>query len=152
MPVSVATRGLSGRPAVGCETVRRRAEAMLEALGVGEAELSVLLCDDETIRALNRTYRGIDRATDVLSFSLEEPPGGAGPRLLGDVVVSLETAARQAPGLERGLREEVTRLLAHGLLHLVGRDHATARELRSMERETDRLASAAATARRRIAG
>jgi probable rRNA maturation factor len=156
MRVAVSTRGL-GRgsgPGVSPDTVRRRAEAMLQALGAVDAELSVLLCDDETIAELNRKYRGRDRATDVLSFPTgDDHVARPGPRLLGDVVVSLPTAARQAPPGPSGLREEVTRLLAHGLLHLLGSTHESRADLRAMERETERLVVlAGATRRPRSAG
>lgn len=121
---------------------------MLEALGMPDAELSILLCDDETIRRLNRRYRKKDRPTDVLAFPMNE---GAGPSphpgLLGDVVISLPTAARQAGERDRPIIEEVTFLLAHGLLHLVGYDHATPREEREMTRRTDALLASVEAAR-----
>ncbi len=91
-------------------------------------EVSILLTNDAGITDLNREYRGIDTPTDVLSFSQVEgedvsaAPGE--PVLLGDVVISVETAQRQA--MERGcaLEDEMEVLLAHGLLHLLGYDHA----------------------------
>jgi probable rRNA maturation factor len=93
-------------------------------------ELSVLFCDDPVIHALNRDYRGIDRPTDVLSFGQESPesegsntgPRPDAPRLLGDVVISLETAQRQAVAQRHSLRREVEWLLLHGTLHLLGYD------------------------------
>jgi probable rRNA maturation factor len=102
---------------------------ILDALEVDGWELSVLFCDDDMIRELNRTYRGIDQSTDVLSFSqFEGPPG---PRsadrgeavTAGDIVVSLETTQRQSE--ERGVPfdSEIKRLLVHGILHLSGMDH-----------------------------
>jgi probable rRNA maturation factor len=130
-------------------TVRRRADAMLAALGLEHAELSVVLCDDATIAAHNAAFRGEDRPTDVLSFPLTtEPPAaplpGGPPVLLGDVFISLPTAARQA---RDGLGCEVTRLLAHGLLHCVGWDHDTSARRARMDRETDRLVTAASPRR-----
>ena len=121
---------------------------MLVALGLEGAELSVLLCDDRRIAELNEQYRGVEGPADVLSFPMEDDAGPPGARLLGDVVISMPTAARQAGGTAGALREEVTRLLAHGLLHLSGRTHETAAKLRAMERETERL-MALATPRRR---
>jgi probable rRNA maturation factor len=123
---------------------------MLEALGLDEAELSVLLCDDATIAELNHLWRGRRGPTDVLSFPVADGVGGP-VRLLGDVVISVPTALRQAPRGKGGLRGEVTRLLAHAVLHLTGLDHATASERRAMDAETDRLV-AAVTRRRRSAG
>jgi probable rRNA maturation factor len=98
----------------------------------------VVLTDDEEVRALNRDYRGIDRTTDVLSFPMQEGEGaGLVPGLLGDVVVSVEQAARQAP--DGDVEREVVRLLAHGLCHLRGLDHGTRTEARKMNAEEQRL-------------
>jgi probable rRNA maturation factor len=115
------------------------ADRMLGALGLDDAELSVLLTDDARIRELNRDHRHKDRPTDVLAFPLDESDDGHGPRLLGDVVISLDTAARQARGRRRELAAEVRFLLAHGLLHLIGYDHATPPEKRAMSALTRRL-------------
>ena len=121
---------------------------MLESAGCSGKELSILLCDDRTIRALNRQYRKKDQATDVLAFPMEEADG-AGPqsRLLGDVVISVPTATRQAAERDRPIIAEVTFLLAHGLLHLLGYDHATGREEREMEARTADLLAAVEAAR-----
>jgi len=121
---------------------------MIEALGLGEAELSVLLCDDERITALNRDYRDTDRPTDVLSFPMEDELGTGEPRLLGDLVISIPTAARQGGRGAGALRQEVTRLLAHGVLHLTGETHETSSKLRTMERETERLIDLVSLGRR----
>jgi probable rRNA maturation factor len=132
--------------------LRRRARKMLEWLRAGSyvdgaVELSVALVDDETIRALNRDYRHKDRATDVLAFAMREgeptPGQDGGPQLLGDVIISAATAAQQARQRERPLRDELTMLLAHGLLHLLGYDHQTRREEREMTRLTEQLEQAA---------
>jgi probable rRNA maturation factor len=125
-----------------------RAEAMLESLDLGEAELSILLCDDATIRDLNRRYRKKNEPTDVLAFAMQEGPGPAlETGVLGDVVISLPTAARQAEERDRPIIEEVTFLLAHGLLHLLGYDHGTAREEREMTAQTNALMAAVDAAR-----
>jgi probable rRNA maturation factor len=125
-------------------TVARAAERMLRATDVPGAELSVLLCDDATIRSINRAYRGLDRPTDVLAFASSEAdaPAGAGV-VLGDVVISVETARRQAAGRRWTIAREVRFLLAHGLLHLLGYDHRTDREERQMNALTERLCDAA---------
>ncbi len=117
---------------------------MLEALELPDAEVSVLLTDDREIRALNRDYRGVDAPTDVLSFAMREGEGArfAGD-LLGDLVVSVQTCARQARAAKRPLLDEATMLLAHGLLHLLGWDHETPAKDAQMRRETDRLCVAA---------
>lgn len=117
---------------------------MLRALGLSDAELSVLLCDDATIHALNRSHRRKNKPTDVLAFALREGkvlPGAEG--LLGDVVISLDTARRQADARGHPLWAEVTLLLAHGLLHLVGYDHRTDAEERRMNARADVLVAAA---------
>jgi probable rRNA maturation factor len=116
---------------------------MLGALGLGDAELSVLFVDDATIRLLNRKHRDKDRPTDVLAFPVDEKPVRGVPRVLGDVVISLETALRQARSRRRGLVAEVRFLLAHGLLHLVGYDHGTRIQKRRMDAASRRLVRAA---------
>ena len=133
MPAFVRTAALPRR-SVAPSTVRQRAERMLVALGRPEAELSILLCGDERIHELNRDYRGKDRPTDVLAFAMSEGEGGelAG-EVLGDVVISLETARRQALVRHVSIVDEVTMLLAHGLLHLLGFDHQTEAEASEME-------------------
>lgn len=142
MPVRIRSRGLKRRPVRHAE-LSWRAQAMLEALGLQEAELSILLCNDAEIRRLNRRFRQQNKATDVLAFPMQEAPlHAAAGALLGDVVISLPTATRQATERDRPIIEEVTFLLAHGLLHLVGYDHATKREEVAMTaRMADLLAS-----------
>jgi probable rRNA maturation factor len=97
---------------------------------------------DVEIRELNRDYRDKNRATDVLSFSLVEGEwSGFRGTMLGDVVISIETAARQARARHRSLNEEVTRLLIHGILHLLGHDHEEDEEARTMRAEERRLST-----------
>lgn len=117
-----------------------RAARILEALDEAQSELSLSLVSDEAIRELNAKFRGMDRPTDVLSFSLLE--GEAAQfrgNLLGDVVISMETAARQAEELGATLDEELARLLIHGVLHLLGHDHVEEEETRRMRAEEERL-------------
>ena len=119
-------------PALDSRLVCRRADRMLEELGLSDAELSVVLADDAFIRELNRSYRRIARPTDVLAFPMPTPRSKTlvRERLLGDVIISLDTAARQAEEGGRPLVSEVTHLLAHGLLHLLGYDHGEEMERR----------------------
>src|SRR5262245_53268290 len=136
--VRVCTQGgpFSG---VSAATVKRRAGKMLAHLGLARAELSVALVDDQTIMHLNRDYRGKDRPTDVLAFAMEEghpSPSAGTARVLGDVIVSIDTALRQAKGRRRPLLDELTMLLSHGLLHLLGYDHRTDAEEREMVAKT----------------
>jgi len=139
MMVQVVRQGTRSR-VVSSGEVKSAAEVMLRALELPRAELSVLLCDDATIHALNRDYRRKDKPTDVLAFALREGKDGhlAGDTL-GDVVISLETAQRQARERAVATRGEVRMLLAHGLLHLLGWDHRTDAEDRRMRAEVDRL-------------
>lgn len=122
------------------ERMRRRLRTLLLSSGLPDAELSILFVGDRAMRTLNRTWRGKDRTTDVLSFSLRE---GRFPRirpeLLGDIVISVPAAARQAREEGLPLVREIDRLLVHGLVHLLGYDHERgpreARRMRSKERE-----------------
>ena len=134
---------------------------MLACLDLAHAELSVALTDDEEIHELNRVFRQRDKPTDVLAFAMREGPHAPGapigdasasmPEMLGDVVVSVETARRQAARRGRALESEVRELLAHGLLHLIGYDHQTREEARAMGAETRRLCRAAVRGRRAAA-
>ncbi len=97
---------------------------ILENLEETECELSLLLTDDAEIRRLNKTYRSLDQATDVLSFPQDEDAvNESGETLLGDVVISVETAARQAEDHHLSFNEELILLAIHGILHLLGYDH-----------------------------
>lgn len=118
--------------------VRRDARRLLRALaerepGLAEAELSVVLCDDPFIQDLNRAWRKVDAPTDVLSFPQDDPV------TLGDVVISVDTAARQAAEQGHPLARELRVLLVHGLLHLLGHDHHTPAEAARMRAEEERL-------------
>lgn len=102
---------------------------LLESLGFHDAELSILFTGDGTIRSLNRKYRGNDAVTDVLSFSLREGVfSHIHPELLGDIVISVPAAVRQAALAQHSVSREIDRLLVHGLLHLSGYDHERGRE------------------------
>lgn len=104
--------------------VQEKTGQILNALGFDAHELSLVIMDDEGIQELNRTYRGKDKPTNVLSFSMQEGEfGDITPGLLGDVVISVETAAREADQAGITLEERMSQLLVHGILHLVGFDH-----------------------------
>ena len=122
------TRGLSRRRLLA------HARALLGALDQADAELSLALVDDATGAELNQRFRGRAGATDVLSFALLE---GAHTQhrgaLLGDVVIALGVARRQAHEHGLVLEAECLRLLIHGVLHLLGYDHARAAEARVMQ-------------------
>lgn len=128
--------------------------AFREVFLPADAEIGVVLVDDQTIRQMNREYRGVDTATDVLSFALNEKgmeePWLADPeegRQLGDVVISVETAARQAEEFGHSLERETGYLLVHGILHLAGYDHELERGTRLMRAKEERILAAAGLAR-----
>lgn len=124
--------------------VLRRLRAMIRLLQLDKAEISFVLTDDKRIHQLNKIYRGKDRPTDVLAFAMHEGEYGAlAGHVLGDVIVSVPTARKQAQSRRTPVLEEVTMLLAHGLLHLLGWDHDTDAKDRRMRAETARLCAAA---------
>lgn len=115
---------------------------LLSDLGCRDCEVSVVFTDDSDIRALNKVFRNKDKATDVLSFPLQRISRNRLPRgHLGDLVISLPTAKRQARTFGVTVKSEVTRLLIHGLLHLIGYDHekVPAREATQMRRKEKKL-------------
>jgi rRNA maturation RNase YbeY len=129
-----------GLAAVDRRLLVARAARVLRALSHARSELSVSLIDDEEMAGLNARYRGRRGPTDVLSFSLVEGADAEHRgRLLGDVVIGVETAARRARSRHRGLDEVLARLLVHGTLHLLGHDHRRAEEARKMRAEERRL-------------
>lgn len=148
MDVSVLNR--QRKHTVDTAALKRAAERILTALTVGDCELSVTLVSDKRMRELNREFRGVDTPTDVLSFAQREgeamPHIEGEPEPLGDVILSTETAARQL-GLhaeegatpEDSLQRELTFLLLHGILHLLGRTHDGEADREAMEAETARL-------------
>lgn len=104
--------------------LRRDVRKILDLLGVGERELSLLFVDDEGIRTINRDYLRRDRPTNVIAFSLTEGDfGDVNPGMLGDVVVSVETAAREARTAGIPIEDAILYLIIHGILHLAGYDH-----------------------------
>ena len=103
--------------------LRKTLLRLLEALECQSCDLGVLIIDDARMRRLNARYRGIDRPTDVLAFAMRDGPfAELHPQVLGDVVLSA-TALRQARARRHSLTAELTRLIIHGTLHLLGYDH-----------------------------
>lgn len=122
------------------DTLTKVALQALDAFGL-HGELSLVLCDDEVISQLNRDWRGVEGATDVLSFPQEEEDPFSAP-LLGDVVISLPTATRQAEELGHSVADELVVLLVHGLCHLLAFDHEEADEAETMRSEERRVLAA----------
>jgi probable rRNA maturation factor len=146
VPVAVLVRGQAARllgPGM-TRQVAARVRSALAALARRRSSATLVFTDDQEIRQLNRDYRHHDRATDVLSFHLQELAGEGDPAgdgvELGDIVISVETARRRAP---RGdLAAELERLAVHGLCHLFGHDHKRkpqAKVMYALERKLRRL-------------
>jgi probable rRNA maturation factor len=98
-----------------------------------EFEASVMLTDDAHIQELNRTWRGKDKPTNVLSFPAPEPPGQEGPRHLGDIALAYETLVRESEDESKELAHHFAHLIVHGILHLLGYDHEVEAEADIME-------------------
>jgi probable rRNA maturation factor len=120
-------------------------EKAAEVYGLdAHTEVSIVLADDEYIHELNLSYRGKDRPTDVLSFALnegEEPEIIDGPAevLLGDIIISVETASRQAEEYGHSLEREMAYLTVHGILHLLGYDHESPDDKAEMRTEEEHV-------------
>jgi probable rRNA maturation factor len=134
--MSTAVANRQNRVAVSPARLARTAERALAALGRAAGDVDVLVVDDPAIKRLNRIHRGVDRRTDVLAFPLETP--GTPSPLVGQIVISAETARRQARHVDVALATELDLLVTHGVLHLVGyddRDPIEARLMHERERE-----------------
>jgi len=124
--------------------MRRIARKILSDLGCPDAELSILIVDNEAIREINRDYLKRDRPTNVISFAMQEGEGGGvHPLLLGDVVISAERAAEDAKEAGIPFEHELIFLLLHGILHLLGFDHerGTVEQAAEMEAREQELFS-----------
>lgn len=119
------------------------AAALAQIHGLEQAvEVSITLAGDEEIQEINRDYRGIDKVTDVISFALEEGDepeivGGPAVRLLGEIIVCLPQATRQAEEYGHSFERELAYLVVHGLLHLLGYDHIKAADRKKMRAEEE---------------
>jgi len=145
----IYVRNTTRKHALPLRRIERTARDLLLASGRPDASLSLTFVGDAAMRRLNRQYRGYDRSTDVLSFPLYEPftvpkkaPEHAPELLLGDVIISVDVAARQARAYEATLEAEITRLLVHSVAHLLGHDHEEPCERKRMLREEKKLAAA----------
>jgi probable rRNA maturation factor len=126
------------------EKIRKTAKTILNALECHDGELSILIVDDPEIAKLNKTYLGRTGPTNVISFPMQDSQfGGINPNLLGDVVISLDTVAREAQENSISIEARFQELLIHGILHLFGFDHEKtpeqAREMINKEEELLRL-------------
>jgi probable rRNA maturation factor len=122
--MDVAVQNRQKRHRVRTAIVRETAEKILSDLGCHECELSILLVDDDEMTHLNLEYLARNHPTNVLAFPMREGENGhLHPHLLGDVIISTETAEREARHRGVILQEEMALLLVHGILHLLGYDH-----------------------------
>lgn len=112
--------------------IRRAIEEAVADAALGNCEIGVVLTDDQRMRALNLAWRGINEATNVLSFPAPERPS-SGPRLLGDLVFAHETLMREASTAGLPPRHHLSHLAVHGVLHLLGYDHQSDKEAEAME-------------------
>jgi probable rRNA maturation factor len=121
--------------------VKKAVSAAAKAVSTPRAELAIVLGDDSAIRALNRTWRGQNKPTNVLSFPAAEPGGqkrSASP-YIGDIVIAYQTAAREAVAEGKPFGHHLAHLAVHGFLHLLGYDHADDRDADAMERLERRI-------------
>ena len=143
MSVEVTVEGVAGDWLEHAGDVESLATMALERLEKGDHELSIVLTDDHHIQILNNDFRQKDAPTDVLSFGqMEGEPFVAPIPILGDLVISLQTAARQAEERGHPLAAEVRILLVHGLMHLLGHDHMEPLERSNMAKAEDDLLAA----------
>ena len=124
-------RTTGGAMPISKELAKRAAQAALTQQSA-QGELSVVLTDDAHLQQLNRDYLGIDAPTDVLSFPAEEMDPQSTPPYLGDILVSVPRAAEQAQAAGHATEAEVQLLIIHGVLHLLGYDHAKRADKRRM--------------------
>ena len=153
LTVDVVRRGPARR--IPIREFKAKARRILRLLDQDDCELSIALVGDGEIRDLNGRYRSRDEPTDVLSFPVDKGLP-SGPRLIGDVIISVEKAARQARQRRRSLEDELEVLLIHGILHNLGYDHERSpedeREMRALERRLRRELKAGAPLSRHSRG
>jgi probable rRNA maturation factor len=139
MDIQIANR--QKRHRISLSRMRRNSRILLNSLGHPEAELSILLVDDLQIAAMNRAYLSREGPTNVIAFPMQEGRfAHLSPHLLGDVVISVDTAWREARAAGLDLEERLTQLVVHGVLHLCGYDHEhDAREARRMAAKSRQL-------------
>ena len=138
--MSAAVTNRQDRVPVSPVRLARSVERALRAVGRGAGDVDVLVVDDAAIKRLNRLHRGVARRTDVLAYPLETP--GTPSPLVGQIVISAETARRQARRLDVPLATELDLLVTHGVLHLIGYDDRDPVEARLMHERERRILSA----------
>ena len=139
MEVQIGNRQNNHR--ISEKKIRQTASVILNALDYPEAELSILIVDDQQIAQLNSQYLNREGPTNVIAFSMRQGQfSDIAPNLLGDVVISADTAQREAQSAGISMQNRLDQLLIHGTLHLLGYDHEnTAAEARKMEAKAKEL-------------
>lgn len=123
------------------ESLKQAVGLFLEELEMGKQDLTVVFCDDKMMQQKNLKFRGIDKPTDVLSFPLCEPEDTSMPYVhhLGDIIIDVEMAQRQAAKHGNTLDEEILVLTSHGILHLLGYDHPSSAEWKDFHQAEERI-------------
>jgi probable rRNA maturation factor len=131
--IEIATQSTAWEKLPGAETlVRRAVEAALRDEQINDGEIGIVLADDACMRSLNKSFRGTDKATNVLAFPAPKHHGDA-PRPLGDIVLAYETMAREAEAEGKTAEHHLAHLAVHGTLHLLGFDHLADNDAEAME-------------------
>lgn len=139
--MSISIQNRQKKQKVNVCRIRRSLKRLLKELDCKDSEISLLLVDDEQIRDINKNYLHRDRSTNVISFAMTEGAyGDIHPEILGDIILSVETAARDALTGHLDFMDEVEFLVIHGLLHLLGYNHENtgddeAEKMKNRERE-----------------
>ena len=139
--MDIQIKSLIKVPGIKSQKIRRNLKKVLEGLDLHDVELSILFTDDRHIEDLNRQYLHREGPTNVLAFPMSQGTNvSAAPGMLGDIVISVDTAAREAEGVGESLEESILRLIIHGLCHLLGHDHEDGlKEARRMEAAERRM-------------
>jgi probable rRNA maturation factor len=126
---------------ISLKQIQQKAKAILNALDCPDAELSILIVDDPQIAVLNKQYLNRNGPTNVIAFPMRTGPfTNITPQLLGDVLISVETALREGKRVGISMEERFTQLLVHGILHLLGYDHETSdQDAIEMEKKSDEI-------------
>ena len=129
------------RHKISLKKIKQTVQVILDALDCPDSELSILIVDDPQIEELNQQYLHREGPTNVIAFAMREGDfPDLSPHLLGDVVISTDTAAREAENAEMSMEQRFNELIVHGILHLMGYDHETDEaEARVMEDKSQEL-------------
>lgn len=139
MPLRIRVSNGNRRRGIDRKGIEKAARLVIASFGKKDALIDITFVTDRGITRLNRSYRGRDRTTDVLAFSLHQRSGGRIRKLIGDIYISSDTASRNARRFGTDVQKELLRYTIHGVLHLFGVTDATAGEKRKMKRLEERF-------------